>query len=121
LTAPNTNGCECATPGCCGTGCQTEHTNGTGQTFYDCNPKGTVTLQSAIEACMAYALTVGGNSNDCVGGWFCPNPAQPIEVCFSSTANYNNCTNYCWIYLTSLAGHVQTCVGGCSATIASWN
>jgi hypothetical protein len=80
-----------------------------------------VTLQSAIEACLAYAVTVGGNANDCVAGWYCPNPSMPIEVCYSSTASFNNCSNYCWIYLTNLAGHVQTCTGGCSATIATWN
>jgi hypothetical protein len=121
MTAPNTNGCECATPACCGANCQTAHSNGVGQTFYDCNPTGTFTIASATEACVAYALTVGGVAADCFGGWFCPTPSMPIEVCYSSTANFNNCTTYCWIYTGSLVGHVQTCTGGCNATIATWN
>jgi hypothetical protein len=120
-TAPDTNGCECATPGCCGSSCQTSHDNGVGQTFYDCNPQGTITIGSATEACVAHALTVGGKAADCMGGWFCPDPMMPIEVCYSSTANFNNCTDYCWIYTGSLAGYVQTCVNGCAATVAKWN
>jgi hypothetical protein len=120
-TAPDTNGCECATPACCGTGCQTVHSNGVGQSFYDCNPVGTITLTSAIEACMAYALTVGGNANDCVGGWYCYMQASPTAVCYSSTANMNNCTSYCWVYTGSVSGGVQGCTQACNQSIAPWN
>jgi len=39
---PNTNGCECATPGCCpGALCQNTHANGVGDSFYDCVAVGT--------------------------------------------------------------------------------
>src|SRR5581483_6101212 len=73
--APDTDGCECATPGsisatCCGTACPTEHVSGfaTGpsgkdQTFYDCEK--TVDRQVAMDACAAYtgsASYCGDNS-----------------------------------------------------------
>jgi fibro-slime domain-containing protein len=60
--APNTDGCECATAttsnqgtigGCCGTGCQTMHSNGIGQAFFDCAPPGTYTGTEALAACLA--------------------------------------------------------------------
>jgi len=120
-TAPDTNGCECATPACCGTQCQTVHSNGVGQSFYDCNPAGTHTLAAAIEACMAYAMTVGGNANDCVGGWYCGNGTSTVAVCYSSTANMNNCTNYCWTYMGTTTGDVQACQAPCGQSMAAWN
>jgi hypothetical protein len=70
-TAPNVDGCECGTPGCCGTGCQTTHSNGVGQSFYDCVTVGTYDQTQAQEACVAFTgnaaqcsvFTCGGNSN----------------------------------------------------------
>ena len=70
-SAPNTDGCECATPGaisatCCGSTCPTQHVTGwptglTGanQTFYDCNAS--LNAQVALEACAAYT----GNMSYC--------------------------------------------------------
>ncbi len=120
-TAPNTNGCECATPGCCSTQCQTVHSNGVGQSFYDCNPVGTHTLAAAIEACMAYAMTVGGNSKDCVGGWDCGGGTSTVAVCYSSAGNMITCTNYCWTYIGTTTGDVQACNAPCGQSMASWN
>jgi hypothetical protein len=121
-TAPDKNGCECATPGCCNSQCQTVHSNGVGQSFYDCNPVGTHALASAIEACLAYAMTVGGNANDCIGGWGCPQGNMSNQaVCYSSQGGMVVCSNYCWTYLGPTIGDVQACQGACSNSLATWN
>jgi hypothetical protein len=62
----NTDGCECPTSttppdgGCCGTGCQTAHTNctggtctGLGQSYYDCTSTGIFNQTQAEKACVA--------------------------------------------------------------------
>jgi hypothetical protein len=123
-TAPDTNGCECATPGCCNSQCQTVHSNGVGQSFYDCNPVGTHTLASAVEACLAYAKTVNGNANanDCVGGWGCPaGSTSTVAVCYSAQGGMVNCTNYCWTYMGNTTGDVQGCNAPCNQSMAPWN
>src|SRR5262249_32831140 len=46
------NGCECAGSMCCpGNTCETVHSNGSGQNFYDCAPLGTIDQTQAMEAC----------------------------------------------------------------------
>jgi hypothetical protein len=46
----------CAGTGCCSSGsqCQTVHSNGLGQSYYDCNPLGTYTAAAALEAAAAW-------------------------------------------------------------------
>lgn len=44
----------CNGSGCCGDGCQTQHSNGLGQSFYDCFPLGTHTLDAALRAADAW-------------------------------------------------------------------
>ena len=44
------DGCECNTPACCGSGCQTTHADGFGQSFYDCVALGTHSAAQATEA-----------------------------------------------------------------------
>jgi hypothetical protein len=48
------NGCECATSGCCGTGCQDVHSDGLGQNFNDCTTVGTINDAQAVEAAHAW-------------------------------------------------------------------
>ena len=113
--SPNTDGCECATPGCCATGCQTTHEDGVGQPYYDCNPTQTVTELAALEACTAYA---GGDANACSSGWNCSG-ANTKYVCFSND-NGTDCTSFCWGYSGSRAGKVDDC--SCpSNPVGSWN
>lgn len=88
--APDLNGCECATPSCCGAQCATTHTNGIGQSFYDCVAKKTYDLAQANEACTAYT----SNQNLCLqyncvvdGG------GQDSLVC-GTTANICSCWTY---------------------------
>ncbi|HEY2511319.1 MAG TPA: hypothetical protein VGI39_10705 [Polyangiaceae bacterium] len=114
-TASNTDGCECATPGCCATGCQTTHNDGVGQSYYDCNPTKTVTELEALEACTAYA---GGDAGACSGGWNCSG-ANTQYVCFSND-NGTDCTSFCWGYSGSRAGKVDDC--SCpSNPVGTWN
>ena len=58
--APDTDGCECAGTGCCSGKCQTAHSNGNGQTFYDCAAGKTHNETQAGEACAA--LTGGSGA-----------------------------------------------------------
>lgn len=114
-TSPNTDGCECATPGCCASGCETTHNDGVGQPYYDCNPTKTITERSALEACTAYA---GGDAGGCSGGWSCSG-ANTQYVCFSND-NGTDCTNYCWGYSGNRAGKVDDC--SCpSNAVGTWD
>jgi hypothetical protein len=122
-TAPDTDGCECATPGCCAAGCQTVHPDGVGQSFYDCNADGTYTEVTATEACTAFALSAGGTAADCSGGWTCKGSAT-TTVCYSTDTG-NTCADYCWLYEgTAPDGGVGAgLVSDCScpgAIVASW-
>jgi hypothetical protein len=111
--APDTDGCECATPACCNGHCQTAHDNGLGQTFYDCNPAGTYDSAAAMAACKAYVTSTGGDPSLCTGGWNCNNA---VAVCYSTSGG---CTN-CWNYTGSLIGVADDC--GCPGTkLGSWN
>ena len=108
---PDTDGCECATPSCCAGGtntgapCQTTHTDGVGNSFYDCNNLSTFSSVTAIEACTAYALSVGGTAADCSDGWTCSDPTTPSTVCYGA-----DCSTYCWGYTAGKdAGEVENC------------
>jgi len=47
-------GASCPISACCpGGGCPTAHSNGLGQTYYDCSPQGTYDQAHALEACAA--------------------------------------------------------------------
>jgi hypothetical protein len=104
------NGCECATPGCCGSSCQTKHvacmlggnpntpcTDGTGLNYYDCVNVGTFNSIQATEACTAYA---GSSANctalTCVGGH---------SVVCNDKGGPTKCT--CWEYSGANTGHVH--------------
>jgi hypothetical protein len=107
--APDTDGCECATPGCCGNSCQTAHTNGVGETYYDCNPVSTFTLVTATEACTAFAPTVLGTAANCSSGWTCPGDKNSY-VCYGTGSGASlACVDYCWAFATGEAGEVFTC------------
>jgi hypothetical protein len=49
------NGSCCAGDGCCGSGCQTAHANGLGQTYYDCGALNQYTAAQAALAAKAFA------------------------------------------------------------------
>ena len=124
--APDTDGCECATPGCCNGGqCQTTHSNGIGKTFFDCQARGTYDVTQAKEACEAYAgngqcspsqlCCLLGVAGVCVGN-------TAMSVC---GAVQGQC--FCWQYAGNLPGTVQSvsagkCTAACGAsTDIPWN
>jgi hypothetical protein len=121
VTGPDTNGCECATPGCCGSGCETTHSTGVGPSFYDCNSPSTFTEATAISACTAYALSVGGTAGNCSGGWKC-NSSTVQDVCYST--NGKSCGTYCWRYMDADSGASAGAVVDCacpSSEVGAWN
>lgn len=112
---PDLGGCECATPMCCGASCATDHTNGVGQSFYDCVAKGTYDQQQALKACTAYT----GNQFACSMA-SCISDGGDMVVC---GAINNSCV--CWDYVGATVSHVyksgsSTCF--CPSTIdPTWN
>jgi hypothetical protein len=109
-TGADTDGCECATLACCGTACQTTHSNGVGQTFPDCVALGTYEQAQAQAACTAFT----GNGGQCASSTvmcllIILGPVQ--SVCGSASGKC-----YCWDYAGMGAGTVQTAsVSSCSA------
>ncbi len=131
-TAPDTDGCECKTPACCGASCQTAHSDGVGQNYYDCNGLYTGAACSdaaAIEACTAYAISIGGSAAGCSDGWGCCvgkncNPGPPFTVCYSVNGTSPS-GNYCWGYNDGSSGNLECEVTstGCPAVNdnSNWN
>jgi hypothetical protein len=116
MSAPNTNGCECATPGCCpGEICQKMHSNGVGQSYYDCTAVGTYSQGQAQAACLSFT----GNAAQCAVA-SCTGPGQNVVVCSSGAA-----TCQCWNYTGTIAGHVHPSATATCACPAlgdpSWN
>jgi hypothetical protein len=114
-SAPDTDGCECATPGCCGDLCETAHSNGAGQTYYDCNPPDTYGSAAAMAACTAFA---NGDASKCTDGWDCNSSSTEKQVCYVDASNA--CQTYCWNYSGTNAGVLSDC--SCPVTkIANWD
>jgi len=109
-SAPNTNGCECASPGCCVNGasgspgptatCQPQHNDGVGESFYDCTPLGTYTVNLAMAACAAET----GNIAQCAASQCVGVAGGKFGIVCSSGAS--TCT--CWNYEGTYAGYVRT-------------
>jgi hypothetical protein len=112
-TAPNTDGCECNTPSCCGSSCATTHSNGIGQSYYDCVAQGTFNSTQATEACGAYTSSACSTLS-CTGG------GSNLVACGT-----NNGACVCWDYSGSNVGHVHASVNATcycpSTTDPSWN
>jgi hypothetical protein len=103
-TPPDPDGCECTAAtmasqgvvgGCCSGKCQTQHSTGVGQNFYDCNPPNTYTVTTALEACTAYT----GDGTKCQTRTCNPKGAV---VCSQGAANCD-----CWMYQGNLVGYVD--------------
>jgi hypothetical protein len=111
------NGCECAGNGCCaGNTCQTNHMNGVGQTFDDCQPLDTYDVTQATEACTAFT----GDASQCHPSATCG--IGQLAVCSDGSSNACDC----WIYSGTAMGKVRTgSVGFCNCStkpnLASWN
>jgi hypothetical protein len=109
---------------CCGTGCETTHSDGVGQNFYDCNQQGSHTQGQAQAACAAFT----GNASACSPSSTCC--GLFVGICLGTTAS-SECGSvggkcYCWQYAGQNIGTVQTVSGNCSASCGSgsdpsWN
>jgi hypothetical protein len=118
-TAPNTAGCACNTPSCCGSKCQVTHTNGaipTADSFYDCVDAGTYNATQAFEACVAYT----NDATKCSTGWTC----HTGTAACNSPGDTASCT-LCWYYSGPQTGKHTTCDCPTSPSlppvINSWN
>jgi hypothetical protein len=114
---PDTNGCECNSPGatqaqCCpgagGGACPIHHTTGLGQTFYDCNPLCTTNSCSPVaqDACGAFT----GSASQCTQ-MQCLSPgagdAGPTVIgsAWCATGSSTDCA--CWTFEGTGAGHAH--------------
>jgi hypothetical protein len=103
-TGHNTDGCECAGTACCSGACQTSHTDGFGESFYDCFT--TFSQNLAIDACRAHVGAA--HASYCESGFFCTNAADASVgdmVCSSNSPTECDC----WGYDDMIQG--QTSVG----------
>ncbi|HLK36436.1 MAG TPA: hypothetical protein VKU41_06755 [Polyangiaceae bacterium] len=123
----DTDGCECLTPACCGSGCQMTHDNGVGGSFYDCTSIGTHNQAQALSACKAFT----GNGAQCtMSATTCGLLGLAGSVDSVCGSGGGKC--YCWAYGGTYMngaydGTVQSAaVSACSATCpangnAVWN
>jgi hypothetical protein len=105
----NTGGCACNTPACCATSgatpgaggpaytCETTHSNGVGESFYDCEPAGTYTLAQATTACQKFVETLGLADSACAAP-DCSNGTYTAN--YDAIYYYNTTTHvgYVWVY-----------------------
>jgi hypothetical protein len=113
------NGCECSTPSCCGAACQTSHSNGLGQRYYDCNPLGIPGNPSTYKLSMAQAALMA---------WPVTGTDGIISCGVGLSAVYREDASSCavWVYTGALAGYVRLSTGAssCSCPTTSdrtWN
>ena len=88
----------------------TAHPNGIGQTYLSCDPPGTYTRTTAMEACTAYARAIGDTAFNCSAPWNCSTGAM---VCHSTSDEAGSagltCETYCWAYDGTAVGSVTGC------------
>jgi hypothetical protein len=119
ITAPDTDGCECAGTACCGPNCETAHESGIPNpaTYYNCSATGNSTLIEATAVC----LGVGGG--DCLAQTVnCPIIAPTTPT--SAVCGMVSTTCYCWVYSGMGSGTVSTPSFGCAPLCQSgqsWN
>jgi hypothetical protein len=98
------DGCECPTSGCCNGYCENKHlacmtapntpcTDGTGASYYDCVPVGTITVEQAMKACTAATGKACVQTN-----------CASVHLVVCGLDGSNDCA--CWEYSGSQAGHV---------------
>ncbi len=125
-TPPDTDGCECATPTCCGTGCETTHSDGVAQNYFDCSPlyvtspSCTFSYADARGRATAYA-TAQGFPSRCAQFLPCTTgTVRTDSICYTDSTGMN-AVNYCWGYTCgSDAGWVESPT--CPTTQAgAWN
>jgi hypothetical protein len=114
--APDTDGCECHSPGAtqanCGNGttgalgcCPVQHSDGLSQgtpKFYDCNPAGSFSLGLAIDACTEFTGVAGQcTQGQCVGA----DGGTDGDLVVCSTGSATDCP--CWTFTGPNAGYVH--------------
>jgi alpha-tubulin suppressor-like RCC1 family protein len=107
---------QCGTPACCGSACETTHTTGTGQSFYDCEPAGTADEPEAFEAC-SLALLPSGLTRCADSTPSCGDAGTLSATCScSQTFMYPTLQSsaQCWVYAGAMAGRTYESDTGCT-------
>lgn len=98
-SAPDLDGCECATPMCCGAGCGVTHNVGVNSLkYYDCVDAGTYDQTQAAKACTVYT-----NNQFACSLATCTNDAGDLLMCGGPDGG--GCA--CWTYGGQAVGHVH--------------
>jgi len=122
----NTDGCECAGTACCSGGtCQTAHSNGVGETFYDCIASGVYDINQATEACFAFT----GNAQYCMpGGYYTCTDMNDAGLGDMLCSDTSPTACDCWGFSGAIQGHVShgAAMMGCACPYPtniypSWN
>lgn len=112
-TAPDLDGCECATAtaatqgtigGCCGSGCQVEHSNGVGGNYFDCVALSTFNLSQAQKAATSDTAQAGSITSGTCGT--APNTQSAV---FKTAGNMSTGTCTGWVYAAT--GNVINSIG----------
>ena len=118
----DTDGCECASPSCCGTSCQTTHDNGVGQNFYDCSPLGTPGTATTYTLAMANEARDAWPVAGAVSTGSCGTAPAATGTC---TCKLGAASATVWCYTGGLAGYVfQNSAAACGCPIigdTTWN
>jgi hypothetical protein len=89
---PNYDGCECQGTGCCNGACQTKHSDGLGDAFYDCVALGT---QDATQVQKAAAAWDASGSIDAAPRTYSDSKGSINYICDQSTKR-NACACWTW-------------------------
>ncbi len=117
------DGCECEGTTCCGNACATKHSNGLGDSYFDCGALGTPGLATTYTQAMATAAATAWTPSGTVAGpGQCGNGGS-ASICMSKTTG-DSCA--VWCYTKALAGRVRLTTGStaCACPTTSdptWN
>ena len=105
MVGADTNGCECVGDACCASGCQVTHTDGLGESFYDCVAASTYTAAEAMAACLAHT----GDVSTCAT--FQCQPQSGNTVTDGVVCDQNGIGDSCNCWDFNAAGHTGIAAG----------
>jgi hypothetical protein len=121
------DGCECAGSACCSGACQTAHTNGLGQNFYDCVALDTYNVNQATEACNAHTgggTCAGFNSGTAMNTLMSvckpatdPSGASGVCACWAYSGTGNAASAVGHVYQSSGTGGDTGCLAPTSTSL----
>jgi alpha-tubulin suppressor-like RCC1 family protein len=111
----------CSSPACCGTSCQTAHSNGLDYAFFDCAPLGTLDEAQALRACLLNSQ-VASHAGTCGPKTISCGDAGSHNLVCNCGGMYTWNMSWCWEYEGPHAGQVYLGCPACRTIDGSpWN